>query len=68
MFPAKPKGLFLRCPSLLYLLIISRVETRYNQMDTARNNGMYILLQAEFNSIVKDVVAAESFEFLGDLK
>lgn len=35
-------------------------------MDTARNNGMCFLLQAEeFNSIVKDVVAAESFEVLG---
>lgn len=49
--------------------MISRSETRYNQMDIARNNGMCFLLQAEeFNSIVEDVVAAESFEFLGDLE
>lgn len=68
LFPTKLKGLFLRCPSFSCLLVISRVETRHNQMDTARNNGMCFLLQTEeFNSLVKDVVAAESFEFLGDL-
>lgn len=68
MLPANPKGLFLKCPSLSYLLVISRVEARYNPMDTAINNGMCFQLQAEeFISLVKDLVAAESFEFLGDL-
>lgn len=60
-------GLYLKCPSLSYLLVISRVEARYNPMDSARNNGMCFLLQAEFNSLVKDYVATESFEFSGDL-